>query len=81
MGEIPDWSPQEYDFIDKKDAYNWNAAFVFLTMALCRQALVHASLVAFRDLPVFESGLLGVSGLSNDMRVLLESDRPEAFRA
>jgi 3-oxoacyl-[acyl-carrier-protein] synthase II len=44
VGEIPDWSPQEYDFIDKKDAYNWNAAFVFLTMALCRQALAHASL-------------------------------------
>jgi len=44
VGEIPDWSPQEYDFIDKKDAYNWNAAFVFLTMALCRQALVHAGL-------------------------------------
>ena len=44
VGEIPDWSPQEYDFIDKKDAYNWNAAFVFLTMALCRQALAHAGL-------------------------------------
>jgi len=44
VGEIPDWSPREYDFIDKKDAYNWNAAFVFLTMALCRQALAHAGL-------------------------------------
>ena len=45
VGEIPDWGPQEYEFIDKKDAYNWNAAFVFLTMALCRQALDHAGLV------------------------------------
>jgi 3-oxoacyl-[acyl-carrier-protein] synthase II len=44
VGEIPDWSPQEYDFIDKKDAHNWNADFVFLTMALCRQALAHAGL-------------------------------------
>ncbi len=44
VGEIPDWSPREYDFIEKKDAYNWNAAFVFLTMALCRQALAHAGL-------------------------------------
>jgi 3-oxoacyl-[acyl-carrier-protein] synthase II len=44
VGEIPDWSPQEYDFIDKKDAGNWNAGFVFLTMALCRQALAHAGL-------------------------------------
>ena len=44
VGEIPDWSPQEYDFIDKKDGYNWNAAFVFLTMALCKQALANAGL-------------------------------------
>lgn len=44
VGEIPDWSPREYDFIDKKDAYNWTAAFVFLTMALCRQALADAGL-------------------------------------
>jgi len=44
VGEIPDWNPREYDFIDKKDASNWNAAFVFLTMALCRQALTHAGL-------------------------------------
>ncbi len=44
VGEIPAWSPQEYDFIDKKDAYNWNAAFVFLTMALCRAALADAGL-------------------------------------
>ncbi len=45
VGEIPDWSPREYDFVDKKDADNWNAAFVFLTMALCKQALAHAGLV------------------------------------
>ena len=44
VGEIPDWSPTEYDFIDKKDASNWNAAFVFLTMALCKQALANAGL-------------------------------------
>lgn len=44
VGEIPDWRPDEYDFVKKIDAINWNAAFVFLTMALCRQALVHAGL-------------------------------------
>jgi 3-oxoacyl-[acyl-carrier-protein] synthase II len=43
-GEIPDWSPTEYDFINKKDASNWTAAFVFLTMALCKQALANAGL-------------------------------------
>jgi len=44
VGEIPDWRPDEYDFVKKIDAINWNAAFVFLTMALCRQALDHAGL-------------------------------------
>jgi 3-oxoacyl-[acyl-carrier-protein] synthase II len=44
VGEIPDWDPQAFDFIDPKDAYNWNADFVFLTMALCRNALSHSGL-------------------------------------
>ena len=44
VGEIPDWHPNEYDFVKKIDTYNWNAGFVFLTMALCRQALSHAGL-------------------------------------
>jgi 3-oxoacyl-[acyl-carrier-protein] synthase II len=44
VGEIPDWTPGQYDFIAKKDGYNWNAAFVFLTMALCKQALADAGL-------------------------------------
>jgi 3-oxoacyl-[acyl-carrier-protein] synthase II len=45
VGEIPQWNPREYEFVDKKDGDNWNAAFVFLTMALCKQALAHARLV------------------------------------
>ena len=45
VGEIPDWDPNGLDFIDRKGAYNWNAAFVFLTMALCKRALAHAGLV------------------------------------
>ncbi|MBI5553040.1 MAG: beta-ketoacyl-[acyl-carrier-protein] synthase family protein [Desulfobacterales bacterium] len=45
VGEIPDWQPQALEFVDRKDAYNWNADFVFLTMALCRRALAHAGLV------------------------------------
>lgn len=45
VGEIPDWEPNNLDFIDKKDAANWNAAFVFLTMSLCKQALAKAGLV------------------------------------
>jgi 3-oxoacyl-[acyl-carrier-protein] synthase II len=44
VGEIPDWNPQSLGFIERKDANNWNADFVFLTMALCKRALTHAGL-------------------------------------
>ncbi|MCE5265458.1 MAG: beta-ketoacyl-[acyl-carrier-protein] synthase family protein [Deltaproteobacteria bacterium] len=44
VGEIPDWNPREYDFVDEKEACNWNAGFVILTMAVCREALAHAGL-------------------------------------
>ncbi|MDD4998766.1 MAG: hypothetical protein PHI99_11510, partial [Syntrophales bacterium] len=37
VGEIPDWNPRELDFVDPKEAYNWNAGFVLLTMAVCRE--------------------------------------------
>ena len=49
VGEIPDWHPESLDFIDRKEAYNWNAAFVFLTMAVIREALDHAGLVMDRE--------------------------------
>lgn len=39
VGEIPDWYPLELDFTDAKEVYNWNAAFVILTMAVCKEAL------------------------------------------
>ncbi len=45
VGEIPDWNPTEQDFVDRKEAYNWNAAFVLLTMAVCREALARSGLV------------------------------------
>ena len=44
VGEIPDWQPRQFDFIDPKDAANWNAGFVFLTMVLCKRALAHSGL-------------------------------------
>ncbi|HPC86103.1 MAG TPA: beta-ketoacyl-[acyl-carrier-protein] synthase family protein [Smithellaceae bacterium] len=45
VGEIPDWSPQDLDFTDAKEVYNWNAAFVILTMAVCKEALEDAGIV------------------------------------
>ncbi len=44
VGEIPDWNPRELDFVDEREAYNWNAGFVLLTMAVCREALIDAGL-------------------------------------
>jgi 3-oxoacyl-[acyl-carrier-protein] synthase II len=44
VGEIPDWNPRALDFVDEKEAYNWNASFVILTMAVCHEALSHAGL-------------------------------------
>ena len=44
VGEIPDWDPLSLDFISPKDVHNWNAAFVNLTMAVCKGALDHAGL-------------------------------------
>jgi len=44
VGEIPDWNPSALDFVDEKELYNWNAAFVLLTMAVCQEALRHAGL-------------------------------------
>ncbi len=45
VGEIPDWFPMELDFADAKEVYNWNASFVLLTMAVCRDALTNAGMV------------------------------------
>ncbi|MCF8025112.1 MAG: beta-ketoacyl-[acyl-carrier-protein] synthase family protein [Desulfobacteraceae bacterium] len=44
VGEIPDWDPAALDFADAKEAYNWNADFVLLTMAVCREALQNSGL-------------------------------------
>ncbi|MDJ0783169.1 MAG: beta-ketoacyl-[acyl-carrier-protein] synthase family protein [Desulfosarcinaceae bacterium] len=44
VGEIPDWTPEDFDYIDPKDAYNWNADFVFLAMAMCKNALEHSGM-------------------------------------
>ncbi len=44
VGEIPDWDPMTLDFMDPKEAYNWNADYVFLTMATCKEALINAGL-------------------------------------
>jgi len=44
VGEVPDWDPRGLDFVGPRDAYNWNAGFVHLTMLACRDALADAGL-------------------------------------
>ncbi len=44
VGEIPDWNPKRDHIASAKDMYNWNAAFVLLTMAVCKEALDHSGL-------------------------------------
>ncbi|PKN04632.1 MAG: beta-ketoacyl-[acyl-carrier-protein] synthase family protein [Deltaproteobacteria bacterium HGW-Deltaproteobacteria-9] len=45
VGEIPDWYPLELDFTDAKEVYNWNASFVILTMAVCKEALENSGVI------------------------------------
>ncbi len=45
VGEIPDWDPTQFPYVNAKEASIWNADYVFLTMEMCRQALAHAGLV------------------------------------
>ena len=49
VGEIPDWDPTALDFVTPREAYNWNAAYVFLTMAVCQAALLRSGLEINRD--------------------------------
>jgi 3-oxoacyl-[acyl-carrier-protein] synthase II len=44
VGEIPDWDPTAYDFVDPREASKWNASFVFLTMGVCEEALLRSGL-------------------------------------
>ncbi len=49
VGEIPNWDPMTLDFMDRKEAYNWNADYVFLTMAVCKEALINSGLEINKD--------------------------------
>lgn len=45
VGEIPDWAPEDFSYVSRKEASLWNANFVFLSMEMCRQALQDAGLM------------------------------------
>ncbi|MDR0477493.1 MAG: beta-ketoacyl-[acyl-carrier-protein] synthase family protein, partial [Desulfobulbaceae bacterium] len=45
VGEIPGFDPAALPYAGAKDVAMWNAAFVFLTMEMCRQAALDAGLI------------------------------------
>jgi 3-oxoacyl-[acyl-carrier-protein] synthase II len=49
VGEIPDWDPLSLGFANKRDVHFWNAAFVILTMAVCKEALEDSGLVMDKE--------------------------------
>jgi len=59
VGEIPDWDPLSLDFVNLKEAYNWNAGFVILTMELCKEALQDAGLEMDKDTSPRTACLIG----------------------
>ncbi len=44
VGEIPGWDPSQLPYVTRKEASIWNAAYVILTMEVCRRALEDAGL-------------------------------------
>jgi len=76
VGEIPDWDPLTLGIADEKEAYNWNAAFVLLTMAVCREALEHSRLIIDRHTAHRTACIIGssLSGL-DAFRIAVENLR------
>lgn len=59
VGEIPDWHPLELDFTDAKEVYNWNAGFVILTMAVCKEALQNSGITMDGEIAPRTACLIG----------------------
>ena len=74
VGEIPGWDPESFDFTTKKEVYNWNAAFVMLTMAVCKEALASAGLEMNKETGPRTACLIGsaING-SDAMRVAVNN--------
>ncbi len=59
VGEIPQWDPIADEFVDAREANNWNADFVILTMAVCREALLNSGLEMDADTAPRTACLIG----------------------
>lgn len=59
VGEIPDWNPAQLDFVNRKEAHVWDADYVLLTMAVCREALERSGLIMDKDIAPRTACLVG----------------------
>ncbi len=59
VGEIPDWNPLAEEFASEKDVYNWNASFVLLTVAVCKDALEDAGIEMTPEIAPRTASLIG----------------------
>ena len=76
VGEIPDWDPRGLDFADAREIYNWNAAFVLLTLAVIQEALEHAGLRMDRETGPRTACLIGSALNGTDaFRIAVENLR------
>ena len=74
VGEIPDWDPNKLDFATEKEVYNWNASFVLLTVAVCKDALADAGLEMTPDVAPRTASLIGSALNGQDAyRIAVES--------
>jgi len=76
VGEIPDWDPKEFAFSNEKEVYNWNAAFVILTMVVCKEALEDSGLQINGETGPRTACLIGSSINGTDsFRIAMENMR------
>jgi 3-oxoacyl-[acyl-carrier-protein] synthase II len=74
VGEIPDWDPLSLDFVDRKELRNWNAAFIILTMAVCRAAIEDAGIEMNAEIGPRTACLIGSALNGHDaFRVAMEN--------
>ena len=74
VGEIPDWDPRTLDFTDAKEIYNWNAAFVILTMAVINESIENSKLQINRETGPRTACLIGSALNGTDaFRIAMEN--------
>lgn len=76
VGEVPDWDPLTEDFANEKEVYNWNASFILMTVAVCKDALADAGLEMTPDVAPRTASLIGSALNGHDAyRAAMESLR------